>query len=245
MIPTSVTRATVVAMVTVLTASSCQQIVRTSTQQTSSPAEHAAAQTPGLLPSLGDAQNKLEDVITQPSTTFRLRYSKSVSGGYSFWYDVEVSPTGIQGKEKLVRSQASASPDAGKTAEVRELNGTPIGSNSWRFIANDLLTSFGSDLQYAEPGLRYVGEESKGGFETRRYDFDLAHVPVADKTTPIHAGLVDKSSRSEEPKYHSLKGTAWIAKEDGRLVNVRYDHITTFADGTRVSIHYDLSITRE
>jgi len=242
---TGIARGAVLGMVAILTFASCQRAGRRTVSDTPVPAERAVAQNPNPKQTLVDAQNKLEDVITQPASPFRLTYSKSGSDGYSLAYDVLISSAGIKGNERLLRPQASAATGSDTKPEVRALDGTPIGSNAWRFIANDLLTSFGSNLQYAGPGARYVGEESTGGFETRRYDFDLANVSAMNQDSPVNAGLVSNSKSSQQPKYYSFKGSAWVANDDGRLVKAQYDHITTFSNGTKAQIHYDLAISRE
>jgi len=245
MIVMSMVRGTTLAVVSVLALAGCQRSVSTTPQETALPPVHPAVQNPDLPPSLGAAQAKLEDEITQPSSSFRLTYIKTGPDGYSCSYDVEVSSKGIRGKESLVRSQSNGGSLSHARAQVRDLDGTPIGSNSWRFIANDLLTSFGSDLQYVESGLRYIDDESVGGFETRRYDFNLADVSTANKSVPVNADLISLTSSLQQPKYYSFKGSAWIAKNEGRLVKAQYDHITTFNNGTKAAIHYDLATTKE
>ena len=245
MIVMSTMRGTALALMSLLTFAGCQRSVGTIPADTASSSAHAGAANPNHLPSLGDAQNKLEDLITQPASPFRLTYLKTGSDGYSCSYDVEVSPKGIKGKETLVRSPSKPNPPFDARTQVRDLDGSPIGSNSWRFIANDLLSSLGDDLQYASPGLRYVADESSGGFDTSHYDIDLANIAIRNQSLPVNAGLVTAASSSQQPKYYSIKGSAWIAKDDGRLVKAQYDRITTFSDGTKAALHYDLAVTKE
>jgi hypothetical protein len=238
-------RCAALVLVSLLAVSGCHRTTTSNPQKREISNEQEMAQNPNGLPSLKDAQNKLEDAITQPASSFHLTYKKDGSDGYSCFYDVEISPAGIQGSERLVRPKSNAREIDDSTGEVRRLDGTPIGSNAWRFIANDLLSSLGSDLQYAETGLKYAEEESTGGFDTRRFDFDMTDIAAGNKAAPVNAGFVSNLSAAQQAKYYSFKGSAWIAKDNGRLVKAQYDHVSTFTDGAKASMHYDLSITKE
>jgi hypothetical protein len=242
---TNAVRCTALALVSLLGVLGCHRTAGASLPESPATQKQETAQNLSRLPSLKDAQNKLEDAIIQPASPFHLTYRKDMPDGYSCFYDVEISPTGIKGRERVVRQQAAANYISDSRSEIRALDGTPIGSNSWRFITNDLLTSLGSDLQYAEAGLKFAEDELSGGFDTRRYDFDLTDVEVGSKAVPVNAGLVSNSLPPQPPKYYSFKGSAWIAKDNGRLVKAQYDHVSTFANGSKALVHYDLSTTKQ
>ena len=44
------------------------------------------------------------------------------------------------------------------------------------------------NMREAQPGVKYGGEEQVGSYDARRYDFDLANVPVSEKAATLMAG---------------------------------------------------------
>ena len=48
-----------------------------------------------------------------------------------------------------------------------------------------------------------------------------------------------------QTKDYNVKGSAWIAKEDGRMVRFRFDNIYTFADGKLDGTHFEGSVSKQ
>ena len=70
---------------------------------------------------------------------------------------------------------------------------------------------------------------------------DLDAVAGRHLAVPMHLG---NAAGLRQTKDYNVKGSAWIAKEDGRMVRFRFDNIYTFADGTLDGTHFEGTVTR-
>jgi hypothetical protein len=84
--------------------------------------------------------------------------------------------------------------------------------------------------------VKFAGNESIGGYDARRYDFDLT--VEADIKKAMVLGNAFGSAR--KTKDYNVKGSAWIARNDGRLVKFSFENIYTFSDGNVQSTHFPL-----
>ena len=48
-----------------------------------------------------------------------------------------------------------------------------------------------------------------------------------------------------QTKDYNVKGSAWIAKDDGRMVKFSFDNIYTFSDGKTDSTHFEGTVTKK
>ena len=79
------------------------------------------------------------------------------------------------------------------------------------------------------------------GTAKRVYDFDLTGVN-ADIKKAMELG---NSLGMRQTKDYNVKGSAWIAKDDGRMVKFSFDNIFTFGDGKIDSTHFEGTITKQ
>ncbi len=96
-------------------------------------------------------------------------------------------------------------------------------------------------IRDAQPGVKYFGDESIGGFDARHYDFDLTGVD-ADIKKAMEMG---SAMGLRQAKNYNVKGSAWIAKDDGRMVKFSFDNVYTFSDGKIESTHYEGTIAKK
>jgi hypothetical protein len=103
------------------------------------------------------------------------------------------------------------------------------------------MTFLSGHIRDAQSGVKYAGEEQTGGFDARRYDFDLAGVDADIK----RAMSLGQTAGLRQTKDYNVKGSAWVAKEDGRMVKFRFDNIFTFTDGRFDGTHFEGSVTKK
>lgn len=195
----------------------------------------AASSKANGLPDLRHSIELLGDTVKKPAFSFHLSFRKNRSDGSSFQYEADISPGGITGRSTL-------------GTFTQNWNGTPMGSSEWRGVAMAVLQPLPYDqLEEAQPGVKYAADESTGGYDAHRYDFDLGSVPASAKAGVLMGtnavGSIVGSGR--KLKDYNVKGSAWIAKDDGHLVKTIYDYITVFDGGERDTTHYEVVATKK
>lgn len=216
---------------------------------TSSTSAHSANSStrPAKQVSRGDdleaAMDKLEQSIHQPSAPFHASLEKGDSDGFLYQCEADISSNGITGQQTDHNPASKVGSDLfPANTRARQLNGTPYGSPAWQTAYGGLsMTYLNGHIRDAQAGVKYVGEERTGGFDTRRYDFDLAGVDADIKK----AMEIGNAMGLRQTKDYNVKGSAWIAKNDGRMVKFSFDDIYTFSDGKIESTHYEGLITNK
>lgn len=189
------------------------------------------------------AMDKLEESIHKPSETFHASFKKSDSDGFLYECEADVSPGGITGQQIDNNPTTKIGNDVfPANTRTRQLNGTPYGSPTWQTAYGGISMAYlNGHIRDAQPGAKYVGDEQAGGFDTRRYDFDLTGVDADIKK----AMEVGNAAGLRQTKDYNVKGSAWIAKNDGRMVKFSFDNIYTFTDGKTSDTHFEGTITRK
>lgn len=217
---------------------------------TSSPRAHSASASSkeGTSPtSINDdlqmAMDKLEQSIHNPSSSFHGSFKKSDSDGFVYQCEADISPGGITGQQTDSNPATKIGTDVfPANTRIRQLNGTPVGSPEWQTVYGNISMAYlNGHIQDAQPGVKYVGDEQTGGFDARRYDFDLTGVD-ADIKKAMGLG---NSLGLRHTKDYNVKGSAWIAKADGRMVKFAFDNIYTFSDGKISGTHFEGAITNK
>jgi len=183
------------------------------------------------------AMDRLENSIHNPSSPFHASFKKSDSDGFSYLCQVDISHDGIIGQQVDNSPASKIGTDSfpAKT-RTRQLNGTPYGSSNWQIAYSGIAMAFlDGHIGDAQPGVKYMGDEQTGGFNARRYDFDLTGVDANIKKV-MELG---NAFGQRQTKDYNVKGSAWIAQEDGRMVKFSFDNIYTFADGKISSTHFE------
>lgn len=202
---------------------------------------------PGITKSDADdlqaAMNKLQDSLGKPAGPFHLSAKKSGSDGFTTQCEADVSPDGIVGKQTDFAPAMKVGNDAFPArTNVRELKGTPLGSPGWGYARGNIIGAYlNGHIGDAQEGVKYVGDEQTGGYEARHYDFDLANVDARIKK----AMNLGNAMGLRQTKDFNMKGSAWIAKDDGRMVKFAYDTTFTFADGSTDTTHYEGTVTKK
>lgn len=143
-------------------------------------------------------------------------------------------PTAIQPRKSATMSS--------RNTRTRQLNGTPYGSPNWQAAYGGISMSYlNGHIRDAQPGVKYIGDEQSGGYDARRYDFDLTGID-ADIKKAMELG---NSVGMRQTKDYNVKGSAWIAKDDGRMVKFSFDNIYTFSDGKTDSTHFEGTVTKK
>ena len=196
------------------------------------------------LDDLQAAMNKLQDSLDKPAGPFHVSLKKSNSDGFTTQCEADVSSDGIVGKQTDFAPTTKVGTDTFPAhTNVRELNGAPLGSQQWGFARGSIIGAYlNGHIGDAQEGVKYAGEEQTGGYEARHYDFDLANVDATIKRA-MNLGNAMPGMRST--KDFNMKGSAWIAKDDGRMVKFQYDTIYTFADGTADTTHFEGVVTKK
>jgi len=215
---------------------------------TSSPAKHSAEANTSK-PAVSDADDlqvamdKLQNSIEKPSATFHASFKKSTSDGFSYQCEADISPDGITGQQTDDNPTTKVGDDVfPASTRTRPLNGKPYHSPDWYTVYGGISMAYlNGHIRDAQPGVKYVGDESIGGFDARHYDFDLTGVD-ADIKKAMEMG---SAMGLRQTKNYNVKGSAWIAKDDGRMVKFSFDNIYTFSDGKIESTHYEGTIAKK
>ncbi len=196
---------------------------------------------------LGDLQaamDKLQESLDKPAAPFHVSLKKESQGGSTTQCEADISADGIVGKMTDFTPVTKFGTDTFPArTSVHELKGTPKGSPEWGYARGNIIGAYlNGHIGDAQEGVKYVGDEQSGGYEARHYDFDLANV---DATIKKAMNLGNAMPGMRQTKDFSMKGSAWIAKDDGRMVKFEYDTIYTFADGSTDTTHYEGAVTKK
>ncbi|HKR83128.1 MAG TPA: hypothetical protein VJS37_03070, partial [Terriglobales bacterium] len=202
----------------------------------------AAAAQPPKGDDLQAAMDKLEESIHKPSAPFHASFTKSGSDGFSYECEADISLSGITGQQIDNNPATKIGTDVfPANTRTRQLNGTPYGSPAWQTVYGNISMAYlNGHIRDAQPGVKYVGDEQSGGYDSRHYDFDLAGVDADIKK----AMEIGNSLGMRQTKDYNVKGSAWISKDEGRMVKFSFDNIYTFSDGKLESTHYEGVITK-
>jgi hypothetical protein len=103
------------------------------------------------------------------------------------------------------------------------------------------MTYLSGHIGDAQEGVKYAGDVETGGYQTQRYDFDLAGI---DATIKRAMGVGNAVGAGRQVKEFNIKGSAWIAKDSGEMVKFEYDTIYGFSNGESETIHYDGAMSK-
>jgi len=189
------------------------------------------------------AMDKLQTAIENPPAPFHASFKKSDSDGFSYQCEADISDKGITGQQTDVSPATHIGTDTfPASTRTRELNGVPYKSPQWQTAYGGIVMAYmNGHIRDAQEGVKYAGDEQTGGYDARRYDFDLTGVDATIKRAMAlgnHLGM-------RQTKDYNVKGSAWIAKNDGRMVKFQFDNIMTFNDGTSSTTHYEGAVTKK
>ena len=189
------------------------------------------------------AMDKLQASLEKPAAPFHASFKKSGMNGFSYQCEADVSADGILGQQTDFSPTTQVGSDVfPANTRTRQLNGTPSHSQDWYTVYGGIsMTFLNGHIRDAQPGVKYAGDEQIGGYDARRYDFDLTGVDADIK----RAMSIGNAAGLRQTKDYNVKGSAWIAKEDGRMVKFRFDNIYTFADGKLDGTHFEGAVTRK
>ena len=233
-----------------LIAASALLIIAGLTSCTSKPAAHAASTsstTPTTQPRNGDdlqaAMDKLEESIHKPSAPFHASFKKTDSDGFTYECEADISPAGITGQQIDSNPATKVGDDIfPANTRTRQLSGMPYGSPNFQTAYGGISMAYlNGHIGDAQQGVKYVGDEQTGGYDARHYDFDLTGVDATIK----RAMTMGNSMGLRQTKDYNMKGSAWIAKDDGRMIKFSLDNIYTFADGKTSDTHFEGTITKK
>jgi hypothetical protein len=221
----------------------------TMTSCTSKPGSHAASAsstTATAEPRSDDLQaamDKLEESIHKPSAPFHASFKKSDSDGFTYECEADISPAGITGQQIDSNPATKVGDDVfPANTRTRQLDGTPYGSPNFQTAYGGISMAYlNGHIGDAQDGVKYVGDEQIGGYDTRRYDFDLTGIDATIKRAMKTGNAVGLRQTSE----YNMKGSAWIAREDSRMVKLSFDNIYTFTDGKTSDTHFEGTITKK
>jgi len=187
--------------------------------------------------------DKLEESIHKPSAPFHASFKKSGSDGFSYECEADISLSGITGQQIDNNPATKIGTDVfPANTRTRQLNGTPYGSPAWQTVYGSISMAYlNGHIRDAQPGVKYVGDEQSGGYDSRHYDFDLTGVDADIKK----AMEIGNSLGMRQTKDYNVKGSAWISKDEARMVKFSFDNIYTFSDGKLESTHYEGTITKK
>ena len=205
--------------------------------------EKKAAEAKSDAADLQAAMNKLQALLEKPAGPFHVAFKKLSAGGFTTECEADVSADGIIGKQTDFAPTTKVGSDTFPAhTNVHDLKGTPIGSPEWGYARGSIIGAYlNGHIGDAQQGVKYAGDEQTGGYDARHYDFDLANVDATIK----QAMNLSNAVGLRQTKDFNMKGSAWIAKDDGRMVKFQYDTIYTFADGTTDTTHYEGVITKK
>lgn len=189
------------------------------------------------------AMDKLQNSLGKPAGPFHVAFKKSGSDGFTTECEADVSADGILGKQTDFAPATKVGTDSFPAhTNVRELKGTPMGSPEWGYARGNIIGAYlNGHIGDAQEGVKYVGDEQTGGYEARHYDFDLRNVDATIKKAMSLGNVMG----ARQTKDFNMKGSAWIAKDDGLMVKFQYDLIFTFADGTTDTTHFEGVVTKK
>jgi hypothetical protein len=192
---------------------------------------------------LQTAMDRLQASLEKPASAFHASFKKSGTDGFASTCEADVSSQGITGEQTEFSPPTKVGSEVfAATSRRRELNGVPYHSQNWYSVYSGIsMTFLSGHIRDAQPGVKYAGEEQTGGFDARRYDFDLAGVDADIK----RAMSLGQTAGLRQTKDYNMKGSAWVAKEDGRMVKFRFDNIFTFTDGRFDGAHFEGSLTKK
>jgi len=228
-------------LVTLVFLSSCtstpSKFAGASSQAASSTKPAAAAD------DLQAAMDKLQTAIENPPAPFHASFKKSDSDGFSYQCEADISSNGITGQQTDVSPATHIGTDTfPASTRTRDLNGVPYKSPQWQTAYGGIVMAYlNGHIRDAQEGVKFVGDEQTGGYDARRYDFDLTGVDATIKRAMSlgnHLGM-------RQTKDYNVKGSAWIAKNDGRMVKFQFDNIMTFNDGTSSTTHYEGAVAKK
>jgi hypothetical protein len=207
------------------------------------------------MPDLANAMTRLGDSIQKPTSSLHVSLKKASSEGFTYSFEADVSPNNITGQETDVSPQSrTGSTESGGTT-VFPRNATGVGTPQWVTTVGAVelayLNPTMNGMRDAQAGMKYVGDEQTGGYDARRYDFDLASAPPSAKLPTLLAGkwlgsvAGGVTGKHVTLKDYNVKGSAWLAKDDGRMVKFQYDYISMFDNGTQNVTHYEGMVTKE
>jgi zinc-ribbon domain len=248
----------IIALITVVGIGSCVFIAyrfrHKAEQYTAAIKEAAPAATntynsPTGMPYLPDAMDKLGDSIQKPTASFHLSFKKSDSDGTSYSLEEDVTPSGMTGQETQVFPKTSMDPGGTKVFP----RNAAAGTHDWVMTANAIQLAYLNpmDIRDAQSTVKYIADEQVGGYDVRRYDFDLSQAPASEKAGTLLAGkwlggTVNRVTGGKAViKDYNVKGSAWLAKDDGRMVKFSFDYITMFTDGSQKISHHEGIVTRK
>lgn len=192
--------------------------------------------------------DQLENAIEKPSTPFHVSFKKSESNGAVYQCEADVSSAGIVGQQKDFNPETKMGDDVFPAKTVtRQLNGSPIGSQDWSIVRGGMvMTYMNGHIRDGQPGVKYVTDEQVGGTEARRYDFDLTGLDTTEKEA-MGVGSIGRAlnaaTGTRKMKDYNVKGSAWIAKQNGEMLKFQFDNIMLFSDGENDTTHYEGLVT--
>lgn len=202
------------------------------------------------MPYLPDAMTKMGDDIMKPAGSFHLSFKKEDADGASFSLEEDVTPSAMTGQETQVYPKTQSDPGGTK---VFPRNAT-AGSHEWQMTANAIELAYLNpmDIRDAQDSVKYVDDEQVGGYAVRRYDFDLSKLPASERAGTVMGGRVlggivnnVTGGKHAVMKDYNVKGSVWLAKDNGRMVKFAYDYITTYSDGTQKTSHHQGLVSRK
>lgn len=202
------------------------------------------------MPYLPDAMTKMGDDIMKPAGSFHLSFKKEDADGTSFSLEEDVTPSAMTGQETQVYPKTQSNPGGTK---VFPRNAT-AGSHEWQMTANAIELAYLNpmDIRDAQDSVKYVDDEQVGGYDVRRYDFDLSQLPASERAGTVMGGrllggIVNNATGGKNAvmKDYNVKGSVWLAKDDGRMVKFAYDYITTYSDGTQKTSQHQGLVSRK
>jgi hypothetical protein len=233
---------TMIVLIATLLVASCNSTPAGHEPDSTSPTSSTANS--NNLPSLAGAMGKLQHAIEKPDSPFHLSFKKLRSDGDSSQCEADVSSDGITGQQTNMSPARKIGDEAfPASTQVRTLAGKPPGSLAWGIVRTNLLMAYMSEqIGDAQQGLKYVGEEQTGGYNSRRYDFDLTNISSDAKKALI---LTNAFGGGRQLKDYNVKGSAWLSKDDDRMVKFEYDAIMLFNDGENDTTHYEGIVTKK
>jgi hypothetical protein len=231
-----------IATLVVLSLTALTSCTSSATRGSSKTEVRSAAQSP-KEDDLQAAMDKLEESIHKPAASFHASFKKSGSDGFSYECEADISPGGITGQQIDNNPATKIGTDVfPANTRTRQLHGTPYGSPAWQTVYGNISMAYlNGHIRDAQPGVKYVGDEQSGGYDSRHYDFDLTGVDADIKK----AMEIGNSLGMRQTSDYNVKGSAWISKDEGRMVKFTFDNIYTFSDGKRQSTHYEGIITKK
>ncbi len=197
----------------------------------------------GAKDDLQEAMDKLDSSIEKPSSTFNVSFKKSDSDGFTYLCEADVSPSGITGQQTDISPATHiGSENFPASNRSRKLDGTPYGSPAWQTVRGSIAMAYlNGHIRDAQEGVKYAGDEQTGGFDTRRYNFDLTGIDATIKRAMTMGNALGMRHTTD----YNVKGSAWIAKDDGRMVKFQFDNIMTFSNGEVSTTHYEGTVTKK